>query len=296
LVSLAFGLGLTGCLTYPPSGAQRALYLDLRKIVETNEDSGWIVDSTRLQVNLEPTLHSLCQVEPTMRLALDLWLAQQLQLAGGSALASYRKHGHRLGPARDALTIERTRTLLHYGQERVAQCPFWLEPQRDFLGHQGDAARWVVLAESTGFVSLVVPHWIPGVGGGGRLLLGRGLSTQLTAAIGVEFFASGAFVTTDDHGFDATGSVAVPLLLRYVRLSRLFDLGVAPVMRFGSRRPAWPPGGRVEIAAGISSLRGSAFMSYSMLYFAYELHWAGHEAPADHTLQIGTRVAVDWAP
>lgn len=296
VLTLALAAVLTGCITYPEPAAQRALYLDLRKIVETNEDSGWIVDRARLRANLEPALQSLCRVDASSAQALEGWLGAQLTLQGGSALEVYRSHGRRLRAAAEALSLERSLALLRYAERERAQCPFWLEPDPAFAGQQGDAARWMILAESTGFASLVLARWIPAIGGGGRLLLGRGLGPQLTAAIGVEAFASGAFISSDDHGFDATGSLAAPVLVRWSRFSRLIDVDLAPVMRFGSKHAAWPPGARVELAGGISGLRGASFMNYAMLYLGYEVHFRDHRSGADHTLMIGTRFGTDWSP
>jgi hypothetical protein len=276
--------------------AQRALYLDLRKIVETKEDSGWVVDSVRQLESLEPTLHSLCQVEPYTRRALDAWIDRGLQLAGGSAENSYRAHGHSLEAASHALTLERTLGLLRYGEAHAHECPFWLEPRAKFDGQQYDGAHWVVLAESTGFASLVLKSWIPALGGGGRLLLGHGIAAQLTLAVGGELAASGTFVPQDGQGFDATAALAAPILLRYTRLSRMLDIELAPVVRFAARHKSWPPGARIELGVGISGLRGAAFMGYNMLYLGYEVHPRIAHIAMDHTIQLGTRLALDWSP
>jgi hypothetical protein len=287
---------LTGCFTYPGPLAERALYLDLRKIVETNEDSGWVADSVRLHANLEPALRSVCQVPASAQAGLDRWLVARLRRAGGSAEAIYRAHGSQLSAASEALSIERVRALLSYARQRSSECPFWLNPRAEFAAEQSDAGRWVLLAESTGFASLMLRRWIPALGGGGRLLIGHGIGSQLTLALGAELAASGAFIPTGNQGFDAFGSLAVPVLMRVTRFSRLLDIELAPVMRFGSGPPAWPAGVRIELGVGISGVRGSAFMSYTMLYLGYELHWRIANNPTDQTLQIGTRLAVDWAP
>lgn len=287
---------LSGCLTVPEPAAQRALYLDLRKIVELHEDAGWVVDSVRARDSLEPSLHSLCQVEPGAQQALDAWLGRRLQLQGGSAESVYRAHGRSLSAAAEALALERTRLLLRLGMQHVDECPFWLAPHADFEGQQSDAGRFFLLAESTGFVSLVLQDWVPALGGGGRLLLGRGLGTQLSAALGAELAASGTLVPRDGHGLDATATIAVPLMLRITRLSRMLDLELAPVVRFASGHEAWPPGARLTVGAGIAGLRGAAFMSYTELYLGYELHPGAHGVATDHTLVLGTRLATDWSP
>jgi hypothetical protein len=43
-------------------------------------------------------------------------------------------------------------------------------------------------------------------------------------------------------------------------------------------------------------MRGASFMPYGMLYMGYEIHPTTKTARADHTILVGTRLAVDWAP
>lgn len=294
------GLGLclwvSGCLTYPEPAAQRALYLDLRKVVELHDDSGWVHDASHARDSLEPVLHSLCQVSTADRGALDAWLSVRLGELGGSAEAVYRAHGRSLSAAAEPLALERTRLLLHTGMERAAECPFWLEPRSDFEGQQYDTGHFFLLAESTGFVSLVLQSWVPALGGGGRLLAGHGLGAQLSLAAGAEVAASGTLIPNDGQGLDATATMALPVLLRVTRLSRLLDVELAPVVRFASGHRAWPPGVRGSLGVGITGLRGAAFMSDTEVYLSYELHPALRGVAADHTLTLGTRIATDWSP
>lgn len=292
----AWLLWAAGCVSYPDAPPQRALYLDLRKIVELHEDSGWVLDAAHARDSLEPTLHSLCQVEPGARAQLTQWLDRRLQLQGGSAAEVYRAHGHSLSAASEALALERSLLLLGAGMQNAESCPFWLEPHADFAGQQYDTGHLFLLAESTGFVSLVLKSWVPALGGGGRLLLGYGVGSQLDVALGMEAAASGTLIPNDGQGLDATAALALPVLLRITRFSRQLDIELAPVVRFASGHDSWPPGARLALAAGIAGLRGATFMSYSELYLAYELHPGGHGAPADHTIALGTRFGVDWSP
>jgi hypothetical protein len=284
------------CATLPRDTAERSLYLDLRKIVDTSEEGGWTVDSLRLEANLEPALRSTCEVDRTVRAELDAWLSAEITRAGGPAEQGYLAHGRELGAVRESLALERTRRLLRYAEARAAiDCPFWLRPAPRFAGVQGDFQRWVVLGETQAFGTVMVPGPIPALGGGGRLFLGRGLTPRGTLALGADLAASGTLLP-GDHGIDAYVTFATPVLYRFAEFSQLWDVELAPVMRFSHARQSWPPGGRIEVAGGFSSVTLSPFMSYFMFYVGYELHGVGpHEHP-DHTFQLGTRIAVDWAP
>ena len=96
LSMIGIACALSGCVTLPNGPAERSLYLDLRKIVDANEDGGWTVDWLRLQANAEPALRSACQVEPQARAALDAWLGDEIQRVGGPAEQQYLSHGKNL--------------------------------------------------------------------------------------------------------------------------------------------------------------------------------------------------------
>lgn len=298
---LAFVLLATGCATWPAEPVERALYIDLTKAVELSNDTGWVVDRVQLENNSEGAMRSLCQVEPERRRALEGWLDGRIQKLGGSAELVYKKHGNDLGAASRVLELERVRALLRFADAHAAEdCPFWLEPQPDFRGVQSDTDRIVIMAETLGYGSLVLErdHAALGGGGGGRVLVGAGLGTGWTLAIGGEVGGSGAFIRNEmgKRSIETTFSAALPVLLRYARYSRLFDLEVAPAVRFNPDTDILPPGVRTSVAVGFSTMRSAAFMPYALLWLAYEYHPADNLGPADHSLHIGTRVGVDWDP
>jgi len=298
LISLA---ACSACATLPDAPAQRALYVDLRKAVELSNDTGWVVDRVQLEGNAEHAMRSACQVAPFERDDLDAWISGQLALEGGSARDVYLKHGHDLGAASEALALERTRSLLRYAQEHAGEdCPFWLEPDPEFRGVQTDDGRFVALAETFGYGSAVIERGIGGFGGGGggRLLLARGFGPRITVGVGAEVGGTGAFVKNDDgkRGIDTTFTAGFPVLLRILNYSRIFDLEAAPVLRVDPGNPLPPPGVRVSLGAGLDTLRSSAFMPYGLLWAGYEYHPGFHGNPPDHSIHVGTRVGVDWAP
>ncbi len=286
------------CAPLPRAPAESGLYQDLRKVVDVSERDGWTVDRVRIQANAEPALRSVCQVTPETRHALDAWLGARIAAEGGPAADAYRANGGDLSAVEDTLSLERTRALLRYAERRAAQdCPFWLTPDPGFVGVQADVAHWIVLGETQGFATLELPGNVPALGGGGRLFLGHGIGSQLTLAGGGDVAASGTFLPSQAGGqaVDVYVTVAAPVMLRVTRFSRMFDVELAPVLRLSHQKPAWPPGGRIELGYGFSSVRSASLMTYFTLYAGYELHVSRRNA-ADHTFQLGTRLAFDWAP
>lgn len=284
------------CASLPARPAEQALYVDLRKIVEVAEDSGWTVDRTRLEQNGEAALHSVCQVTPDGRASLQKWLNEQIAVAGGPAEQRYRA-GRSLDSIAETLAFERTLALLQYAEAHAARdCPFWLRPDSRFRGEQGDYGRLVILGETQAFGTIAVPGPIPALGGGGRILVGGGVTRRFTLALGADLAASGTFVpSSSSQGIDAYMTLAAPTLVRMLSFSRIYELELAPVMRFSHGERAWPPGARTELGFGYSGVRTTSWMSYFMFYGGYEVHGLGRSA-VDHTFQLGTKLAIDWLP
>jgi hypothetical protein len=286
---------LLGCATLPERPAVRALYGDLRSMVQVNEDDGWIIDSVRLAANAEAALYSVCQVAPELRAELDAWLARQIELTTAAAPDLARPSASTPRQNGAVRSLQRTRALLRYADARAnADCPDWLVPRREFEGTQGDAHRVVLLAETHAFATYVVDGQVPALGGGGRMLFGHGLGQRLTLAAGAEVAASGTFIPSAGGGLDATFTLALPVLLRLARFSRIVDVELAPVARFERGGRPLPPGARIELGAGISSIRKGSLAPYFMLYAGYEYHPQPHSG--NHTIQIGTRLAFNWHP
>jgi hypothetical protein len=287
-----------GCITQPADPATAGLYRDLRSIVDAGEYDGWTVDRLRLQANSEAALNSVCRADSPVRADLRHWLGDEITRHGGSAEQVYHSNGGDLEAVSKLLSLERTLALLDFADTRAAarDCPFWMTPAPSFRALQGEARRWVVLAETQAFASYVVDSHVPSLGGGGRLFAGYGITDTLTLAVGGDLAAGGTFIPTEGHGLDATLSVAVPVLLRLTHFSRLFDVELAPSARFSPGQKPLPPGLRVELGAGFSSVRLTPLKPYFMVYAGYEYHFATREAGADSTVQAGTRLAFDWTP
>jgi hypothetical protein len=301
LLALAFLCSL-GCAALPPSGPGRALYVDLRKAVELSEDTGgWVIDRIEIESQAGPALRSVCRVDPIERARLESWLDARIAREGGSAKEIYQRHGGDLDAAADALSYERVRALLRYAERHAAEdCPFYLHPESDFGGIEGDADRFVLWLESLGGGAVVIERGKAalGGGGGGRVLGAWGFGSRLTLAVGGELAGNGSFVDTKTGGrtIETTFTAAVPVVLRVSDFARVYDFEFAPIVRIATPGDELPPGLRVATAIGLTASRGSAFMPYLLLWFAYELHPAHGADPMDHSIRVGTRVGVDLDP
>lgn len=291
-----------GCSALPPPGPRRALYVDLRKAVELSEDTGgWVADRVELESQASPALRSLCRVEPVERARLSRWLDGQLALEGGSARELYERSGGDLDAAEDALSYERVRALLRYAERHAEEdCPFYLHPEPDFEGVEGDADRFVLWLESVGGGAVVLEDGEAAVGGGGggRVLVAHGIGSRLTLAVGGELSGNGAFVENNNGArtIETTFMAAAPIILRVTDIARVYDFELSPVMRLATDQDELPPGVRVASGLGLVGSRGSTFMPYVLLWIGYELHPAHGSDPVDHSFHVGTRVGVDLDP
>ena len=291
---------LAGCATLPAGRAESALYVDVRKAVALRESAEWIVDRLEVEGIAESVMRSACQVDAPARERLMAWLDARITEAGGPAEAAFRRD--REASIDEALSLERVRAVVQYADAHAHECPFWLDADPHFDGVQTDARRFVLLAESFGGGGLIVSRG--GVrlgGGGGRLTFAWGLDQRLTLGIGGEIGGIGTFGGEDTSGaraLVARFTAAVPLVLRITNLSRILDLEIAPNARWSPSDLRLPPGVRVGVAYGVSTVRVGPFMPTAMLYLRYEYLPASRDGidPSEHLILVGTKVGVDFDP
>ncbi len=291
---------LAACMPLPPGAPERALYGDLRRIVETRERTDWVVDRIELEEVAPTTMQSACRTTPEMRANLRRWLDRRILAEGGPAEAAFRRSGGDLDEVEDIVTLERVRLVLdHADQHAQADCPFWLQPDPSFAGVQSDAGRFVLYLETMGGGEL---SWSEGRGtlggaGVGRLLPAVGLGQRATLLFGAEVGGGGALARDGSGGIRASFAAGVPLLLRLQSATRFWDVEVAGTARVPrGDLDALRPGLRASVASGISALRISSLMPYFGLWIGYEYLPAADGEPAVQVARIGSRFGVDWDP
>lgn len=92
-VALAALVACVGCATVPEPPVERALYFDLRAVVETQSRIDWVIDQDHLDEWSSAIMTSACRTPPPSRRALRGWIAERLAAEGGSARAIYEATG-----------------------------------------------------------------------------------------------------------------------------------------------------------------------------------------------------------
>lgn len=292
---------LAGCASVPETPAERALYFDLRSVVETQSRIDWVVDEDELDESASAILTSACQTPPAARRALRGWIDLRLADVGGSAEAVWAANERDLSAAREPLILERTRAALDYAERRAEACPFWLVPDEGFTGVQGNTDRLVFLAESMGSGQLVVQDGDVTVGGTGlaRLLPAWGVTDRLTIGLGVEVGVASTFPRTESGGRSVKPVFAggIPVLFRVLDGTLRYDLDLAAVTRATRKEiEGLRFGGRASVGIGVATPRIAGVMPYIVAWTGYELLAPGAGEPATHILRAGTRVGVNWDP
>jgi hypothetical protein len=309
LAFAAFALGAlpvaTGCAVLPERGPERALYVDVRKAVALRESSEWVVDRMEIEAIAPSVMRSACQVSARDREGLLRWVDAQIERAGGPAEAQFRAARERgqepRGSYAEALHLGRVRAVLRYAEAHAEECPFWLEARTDFAGVQGDAQRFVLLAESAGAGGAIVSGRDVALAGGGRgrLLAGFGVASRLTLAVGAELGGIGTFRRDPGSGervITGVFTAALPVMVRVLEFSRIIDLELAATARWSTDAVRLPPGVRAMVGYGFSTMRVGAFMPTAVLYLSYEYLPPATAEAAEHVIQLGTKVGLDWDP
>ena len=280
---------------------QEALYTDLGIIVETREKSQWVADRFEVQEASNLALRSVCRTPLESHQALEAWLANEITRMGGPAKDRYLKQGRSLDGLSDLIRTERIHRLAkHTLTIRNEDCPFWIQPTPDFNGIHQSSYRFVLMGESMGGGSLFLRDGEYAFGGGGafRLLPAFGLSRRITLAIGGELGGQGRFSPDGNGGQELSADfhLAGVMLLRYQKLSQLFDVELGITQYFDDEGFDETPGGRVAIAYGFATPRLGSFMPYAVLFVGYELYPGRANDPMTHVLRAGTRVGVSFDP
>ncbi|MEZ4444710.1 MAG: hypothetical protein R3B72_36885 [Polyangiaceae bacterium] len=294
-------VALAGCATLPQDPVERALYGDLRHIVDTEERLGWLIDDYEIAEATPSALQSVCQVAVEQRMGLLDWLDARIAEEGGSAEQVYEAAGKDLSAAEELLTLERIQALLERADAEAGdKCPFFLEPDPDFRGMQADAERFVLLAESGGGFGIVLQgrDLLLGGGGGLRVMPGYGFSDRFGAFVGIELGGNGAISPTEDDGaqrFLARPSGAVPLLLRFYDNTWIYDVELAAIAEYYDSTVTLP-GFRISGGVGIGAVRIGSFMPFAVGTLAYEIMPPFRDLPLTHTFKLGTRVGLNIDP
>jgi hypothetical protein len=286
------------CRSLPEPAEERAVYIDLRQIVETRERSEWLMDNQELEEAQPKAMQSVCRVPSETIASLERWLDDQIESQGGPPVDQFDS-GAELDSLGEALTLQRVQRLARQTDAARAACPFWIDAGDDFNGVHRPTNRFVLLAESAGAGSLIMQgdQILLGAGGAGRLLAAWGLGDRYLLAFGGEVGGAAGLEPLNNAENDEIETrihAAVPLMFRVHDLARFYDVELAATALASPRNLEPSPGLRAQLGAGILTVRISQFLPYFSLIAGYEvLPW---EDPAVHIFRLGTRFGVDFDP
>ncbi|HVJ15163.1 MAG TPA: hypothetical protein VM686_06975 [Polyangiaceae bacterium] len=282
------------------SPTAEALLVDVERIVDAEESSGWFLDEQAQESIHGTVLASVCRVpSQTRKQALGELERRHREL--GDARQLFENAGRVMtSEVEAALFVERQLTALTFAVERAdTDCPFWVEVDPDFQGRHTDLDRFTLSLESGGSAQLreTEGSWTLGGGGLMRILAGYGLSRRVTMLGGIEF-GGGAMLKphTEPTQFVINYFPALPLVFRLRNLAWHYDFESAPVALFQADNGAFSWGVRGAFGLGVSALRTRGFLPWAGATIAYEYYLPSGGRDAQHFIRGGLRVGFMWDP
>jgi hypothetical protein len=298
-LALTFVLGAErGECSELPAGAA-ALLTDVERIVSAQETAGWFVDHDAIAEVSDTVMESVCRT-PVVARDAALQELERRHSATGDAQVLFRASGRVL--TRDverALTVERQLAVLQSGIAHASECPFWVDPERGFLGRQTDSDRFTISLETGGNAQLrqTDGSWTLGGGGLARLLPGWGLGGRFSVLAGFEF-GGGAMLKprTQPTEFVINYFPAIPVVFRIHDVAWHYDAEAAPVALFQADDGSFSFGLRGGFGIGVSALRTRNVLPWGGVAIAYEHYFPSGGRSRAHFIRGGLRVGIVWDP
>jgi hypothetical protein len=278
--------------------AARGLVSDIERIVSAQESGSWFVDEGAYREMYEDLMESVCRATPAARQLARAELLRRSQAAGDPRALYEREGRRRTGAVDDALIEERQLRALDHALGGVNRdCPFWVEPDPEFLGRQTDRNRFTLSIETGGMAQLrqTAGTWTLGGGGTARLLPGYGFGGNISVLGGIEF-GGGAMLrpNTEPTEFVINYFPAIPLVLRVHDVAWHYDFELAPVALFQADDGDFSFGGRVGFATGVFALRTRGVLPWVGAAVAYEHYLESGGRPRAHFVRGGLRAGIVW--
>jgi hypothetical protein len=286
----------------PPAIADAVdgLVADVERIVSAQESGSWFVDESAYRDMYEDLMESVCRATPAARQAARAELLRRSQAVGDPRALYFSAGRRRTSAVDDALIQERQLTALDHALKGVERdCPFWVDPDPEFVGRQTDRDRFTLSVETGGMAQIrqTAGTWTLGGGGVARILPGYGFGGDISVLAGIEF-GGGAMLrpNTEPTEFVINYFPAIPLLLRVHDVAWHYDFELAPVALFQADEGELSFGGRVGFATGVFALRIRGVLPWAGAAIAYEHYVPSGDRPRAHFIRGGLRVGVVWDP
>ncbi len=276
------------------------LLADVERVVSVEQSLGWFVDRLAYEEALPAILQSVCRAPPAARVEARVELARRSRELGSSRELFLRAGRELDGKTKEALFVERQLGALDYAVARAdADCPFFVEPEADFIGRQTDRNRFTLSLETGGMIQIrrTEGDWTFGGGGTARILPGYGFGGSITVLAGVEF-GGGAMIRPGVQPTQLAINYfpALPLVLRLHDVSWHYDLELAPVALFQADDQDFSHGVRIGGAIGVAALRTRGFLPWAGLAVACERYFESGGRASATFLRGGLRVGLMWDP
>lgn len=290
---LSFALPVLAAEDY----ATESLLRDVERIVDAEESADWFTDEDAYLALRSDLMNSVCRSPQASRFRAVEVLRARVDAAGNAQALHASKGGQLDGEVERARFVGRQLWVLERAVAAAAEtCPFWVHVESQFPGRQSDRDRWTLGLESGGNAQLrhTEGTWTIGAGGLARVLVGYGFGGDVSLLAGAEF-GGGAMLKPEvkPTEFVVNYFPAVPIVLRFRRISWHYDLEVAPVALFQADDGSSSFGFRTGVGIGISGLRRRNLVPWAGVVAAYEYYFEGTR-PSAHFLRGGVRVGVSW--
>ena len=284
----------------PENRPAAVLYRDLQRLVSVADETGWDIDRFEVEELLPDALMSVCHVPLEDRRDLGAWLDLRIQEHGGSVEALYQQRERDLGNVSELLELTRIRMVLHSSTVAAStDCPFWVEPDPEFVGRQTSDDQWLLSGAGGGKMSFVSQGGRQDVnfGGAGRLLIGRSFGSRWTVLLGAELGASLSFPRSGQGdrnslilGFDGVA----PVVLRYRFVNTYVEAELGYLARFTETDFDVQNGLHTGLAFGAKAPRQLFFFPGLAFAVNYERTFpTSAQGPALDSLKFGFRVTID---
>lgn len=281
-------------------GAAEAAYLDLELLVYLQERRDWIIDREAIAANIERAAEVFCQLTPEGVRALErIFESKGIEIGQTRAAYLSAKNARReVSIDMDRLHEERILMLVKAVKLRAGECPFWLEPQREFAGIHRDAGRLQLLFESMAgaqFLKREDQDLKLGWSAQARMLGIYGVSTRWGMGMGIE--AGGATLfpkspVTGERVIRAQMSAGLPILFRGWYRNFRIDAELAGVARlhYGAALSEGSAGIRVSAGFGFPSIRVFDLLPHLIFWGGSETYFLGKPM---QVFRLGTRFGIN---
>jgi hypothetical protein len=297
-------LGRSAHAQATPSRPAANLLLDVRKVVELQEITGWKIDRYEFEAMMPNALMSVCGAASSVRdEALEEARAETVRRGGPLDVAMASRGGSVVG-LESLLFATRVEGLLQRAIERApGECPPWIVPSTAFDAVQSPVDRWMLVAEGggQGTVQLAfdrsdeAPTATLGGGGGGRLLAGRAFGETWSLRFGPDVSAK---ALVQRRGETTTLPLqfqfGLPVVLRRTERSWFSSVEVAPLALVVEDDPRLRGGVRAGVMLGRSTLRVRSLVPWAGLGVEVEAFPSPDERPTLVNVKGGLRAGIDW--